>query len=491
MVVLREQTLSVFDISKQKHSGCIFAEKKPNLKHKVIVTSNDMMELTPNANKPIKHSMYNYYVRRNDIAFLWNTASDACVLLNKQEAEVYENNQNAVIDSDYFAYLYDFGFYVDSDLDEVFRIDLLRKKHAYSYPENEHIDIEILPTQTCNARCFYCFEQNYNSLTMRDETIRMVLNYIFANVKPHQEVCFIWFGGEPLLGQRIIDKIFKEINVFYEGKLNYYSSITTNNSLLTSDILKKFEGLWNVKDVLTTIDGYQEEHNLRKAYIGEKFNAYERTLINLHSLLKMGIKTTCRINLDKENIHQLNNILDDLTHLGDYPNFSIQITTLRNKTTNEIIRNKYYSVNEYSEFYNETIPLLYNAGFVSDPLQQLPMRDSSNCIACALNKVVINSNGKLFKCVQDSLADENSIGDCKNGVRNNWNYTKWYRDIDDLGKDCERCMFLPCCQGGCKFYRLNPSFDQTPCFRKKYYIEYIIDRIITEYSWEVEQCHIL
>lgn len=38
------------------------------------------------------------------------------------------------------------------------------------------------------------------------------------------------------------------------------------------------------------------------------------------------------------------------------------------------------------------IPKLFERGFVQNPLSQLPSRDSSNCIACALNKIVITHN---------------------------------------------------------------------------------------------------
>ena len=140
--------------------------------------------------------------------------------------------------TDFLLCLYDLGFYVEVDLDEQFRIDLLRKRHAYSYPENGHIDIEILPTQHCNARCFYCFEQNYTSLTMDEKTISEVVDYICSRVRLEQEICFIWFGGEPLLGRNTIDKIISRVNAFFGGALRYYSSVTTNNSLIDQEILE-------------------------------------------------------------------------------------------------------------------------------------------------------------------------------------------------------------------------------------------------------------
>ena len=493
MLVLRESTNSTFDIVKiKKHMTSDWSDRKFGSNGSAwLPLSLDHLSRELSSEKKLRKSDYNYYVKKNGIGFLWNTASDACVLLNETEAEWYDRVEEASLMTDILLCLYDMGFYVESDLDERFRIDLLRKKHAYSYPENGHLDIEILPTQHCNARCFYCFEQNYISLTMDEKTISEVVNYICSRVKPDQEICFIWFGGEPLLGKNTIDKIISQVNAFFGGMLNYYSSITTNNSLIDKEILDSFQKQWKVKDVLTTIDGYREEHNSRKAYVRKDLDAYTLTLNNLEKLSETGITTTCRINLDKDNIDQLSLILKDLIPLREYKNFNVQITTLRDKINSVRSKEKYFASEEYYSFYHTVIPLLYEMGFIRDPLSQLPVRDSSNCIACAVNKVVINSNGKLFKCVQDSLSDDNSVGDCRNGIVGNHNYTKWYSGIDDLGEKCEHCIFLPCCQGGCKYYRNVPSFDTTPCFRKKFYIDYIVDEIINKYSEEVKVCHTL
>lgn len=492
MIILRNQTLSIFDISKRK-TIIDFSNygyfKKATIPFFVAASFFDL-SIKERGHREIKKSIYNYCHKRNQYTLLWNTASDACVLLDINEATYFEGTETTQINSDFLSLLYDLGFFVDADLDEVFRINLLRKKHAYAYPEDKHIDVEILPTQTCNARCFYCFEQKYNSLTMNTETIEAVISYLCSRVTQESNVCFIWFGGEPLFGEEIIDQILAGVNKYFHGQLPYYSSITTNNSLLTSEMFCKFKGTWNVRDVLTTIDGFREEHNRRKAYVSQSFDAYTTTIKNLRNLVRAEIRTTCRINLDKDNAGQLDRILDDLMEFSQHSNFNVQITTLRNKTKQENSRNKYYAAEEYSAFYHEMIPKLFERGFVQNPLSQLPSRDSSNCIACALNKIVINANGKLFRCVQDSLSDKNSVGDCVNGIRGNWNYSKWYYEIDNLGESCEKCVFLPCCQGGCKYYRLSPSFDTTPCFRKKFYIDYIADQIIRKYSKEIKECPI-
>ncbi len=465
MRILRNQTISVFDISKQKFQTNV--DEMPSGRHR---------------GRALKRSHYNYLYQNGEEALLWNTASDACAIINGEELRRYQQKKEFLAETDFDALLYDLGFYVDADLDEVFRIDFLRKRHAYAYPENGHIDVEILPTQTCNARCFYCFEQEFATLTMDDAVTEEVIRYLGTRIQPWQNVGFIWFGGEPLAAAGIIDRILTGVNDRFHGELPYTSSVTTNNSLLTDEILERFLGLWRVNDVMTTIDGYREEHDRRKAYVDSTADAYGRTLQNLSRLLDAGIHTTCRVNLDKDNFAQLDDILGDLERFAGHPQFGVQVTTLRNKTSRPGSREKYFAAEEYPAFYQTVIPKLFSHGLIADPLAQLPVRDSSNCIACAPNKIVINANGKLFECVQDSLADDNSVGDCRDGARSNYNYTKWYREMDDLGETCETCIYLPCCQGGCKHYRLSPTFDTTPCFRKKFYVELLAERILKTYG---------
>ena len=223
MIILRNQTLSIFDISKRK-TIIDFSNygyfKKATIPFFVAASFFDL-SIKERGHREIKKSIYNYCHKRNQYTLLWNTASDACVLLDINEATYFEGTETTQINSDFLSLLYDLGFFVDADLDEVFRINLLRKKHAYAYPEDKHIDVEILPTQTCNARCFYCFEQKYNSLTMNTETIEAVISYLCSRVTPESNVCFIWFGGEPLLGEEIIDQILAGVNKYFHGQLPY------------------------------------------------------------------------------------------------------------------------------------------------------------------------------------------------------------------------------------------------------------------------------
>lgn len=73
-----------------------------------------------------------------------------------------------------------------------------RKKGIKSYT--------ILPTFRCNARCIYCYEEGVTQTTMTPETVEQVIRFI-VSTHAGKKAKITWFGGEPLLGEGIIDRI--------------------------------------------------------------------------------------------------------------------------------------------------------------------------------------------------------------------------------------------------------------------------------------------
>lgn len=429
----------------------------------------------------LKISKYTYRYTEGVNTLLWNTVSDSCVLLNQEENQRLAERKDFSFEDPFFSTLFELGFLVRIETDETFFVNLMRHEFSYSYPKNNHVDIEILPTQQCNARCFYCFKKDFRSIVMSESTVQQVIDYLLCNITCNHDVRFIWFGGEPLMAETIIDEIIEGVNSKLGYKLQYRSSINTNGSLLTNSLIGKMKEKWNVDDVLITLDGYREEHNRRKNYYNNA-DSYTQALRNIRDLLDNGIHTTCRINMDKDNINNLEPILDDLIVFRENDNLSVQITTLRDTVSDTVDKKKYFCPEDYYDFYHYSISELCKRELFGNPITKLPIRYRVNCIAGSLNKIVINANGKLFRCVQDSMNDEDATGDCEKGIIINNNYAKWYSEVDDLGDDCNACKLLPCCHGGCKLYRLKPRPDTTKCLRTKYYLDIVFREIIKKYG---------
>ena len=407
---------------------------------------------------------------------LYNTASEAVVILENDEIKSYQSTDETIMDSDFIATLIGLGFFVKKDEDETFLLHMLRNQHTF---QNENlVNITIYPTQACNARCFYCFEQKEQKIWMSEQTVDQVIDYITHTLTEENELVYRWFGGEPLLGQKIIDRIINGVNAYFGGKLTYHSVVITNSSLITDELMEKFVTTWHVRKVQTTIDGYRDEHEKRKAYVDRSIDHYQQTIDNIRKLLNAGIFAICRFNIDNYNKDQLGAILDDLAEFKDNSKFFFHAATLRNKSDDEATAQKRYIYPEhYEEFYNYVLNLLFEKGFYKDVINILPMRKRNVCLACAIGGLIINSEGKFFRCLQHHLDDENCVGDCSVGLLHNEAYKRWFSHINRLPSECERCKYLPCCQGGCMHYRIENKRDVSPCLKEKFYMDVIMDLV--------------
>lgn len=424
-----------------------------------------------------KESCFNISKKYDDgKMILLNTATEAVVILQGEEINHYESFGEGKLESEFESMLADLGFLVIAQNDERYIFGILRNQFAYK--SDKCVNITIYPTQACNARCFYCFEQNEQRYWMTEQTADVVVDYITRTLSVDNELIFRWFGGEPLLGEKIIDRIITGVDTYFEGKLMYHSIIITNNSLITGRLIEKFKTTWHVRKVQTTIDGYREEHDKRKAYVDSSIDRYQQTLDNIRKILDAGIFAICRFNFDKYNMDQFGAVLDDLLEFRDNPKFFIHATTLRNKIhSEEEAKKRYIYPEDYPEFYTYVLGQLFEKGFYKDVINVLPLRARNVCLACTIGGLIINSEGKFFRCLQHYLDEENCVGDCQSGLLHNAAYQKWFSMMNQMPDECNKCKYLPCCQGGCKHYRMENKPEASPCLREKFYMDVILDLV--------------
>ena len=69
---------------------------------------------------------------------------------------------------------------------------------------------------------------------MTPETAHDLVNYIEAHCK-EKKVTLSWFGGEPLLGAKIISQISKELT---EKGIEYHSSMISNGIRFDEEMIR-------------------------------------------------------------------------------------------------------------------------------------------------------------------------------------------------------------------------------------------------------------
>ena len=69
-------------------------------------------------------------------------------------------------------------------------------------------ELIILPTEKCNFRCTYCYE-DFAIGKMKIETVEAIKKFISARAPSLKFLTLSWFGGEPLLARDVIINIAK------------------------------------------------------------------------------------------------------------------------------------------------------------------------------------------------------------------------------------------------------------------------------------------
>lgn len=420
------------------------------------------------------HSLFNLEKTFEDsTTVLINTMTEAVALLTEEEYEKYKSIPTILDYHDIvIVQLFLLGFLTKDDDSESFKLDVIRNRSAYA--SSDAINITIYPTQECNARCFYCFENGEKQKPMSLETAEKVVEYIAKNVTASDEVVFRWFGGEPLVGDHIIDYITENVDKYFKGQLKFSSIVTTNGFNISDDLIRRAKEKWHAKKFHLTIDGYGEEHDRRKNYYDKSVDAYKKLLSDISKLIAADIFVVCRFNLDKKNINQIDDILHDLEQFKDSDLFYIHTTTLRRPPMAPL--EDYILAQDYDWAYNLIWRKMYAYGFYNGIKHILPLRLRGNCLACVMNEILINSEGNLFKCLQHTTEESHKVGDCTTGVVFNQNYLDWL-DISIKRPQCQKCAYLPMCSGGCKEYWYENRPEISPCAREKTYFNTLTELI--------------
>lgn len=291
----------------------------------------------------------------------------------------------------------------------------------------------ILPTTACNARCVYCYEKGLKPVSMTRETAEKVVDFIVATRCKDKPLHLAWFGGEPLLGEAIIDQICAGM---VENGIDFYSTMVTNGSLLNRSLIEKAQTTWNLERVQVSMDGAENDYLLRKNYLrGE--NNYRKVIENVNLLAERKIQTTIRVNADQDNLEGMDCFLDDVASgVADKSQVAIYLTPLFAAQDSD------QSVEIWGkclQFQRRSLAL----GFAHGNVTNLRRYRVAFCMAETPYSSVVISPDKLFynceHCVPGTDVGSLDDGFVKKDVLESFLYPESARE------KCRECPFLPEC----------------------------------------------
>lgn len=122
----------------------------------------------------------------------------------------------------------------------------------------ETLLLTIMPTEGCNFRCPYCYE-NHNPISMTRQVLDAIQAYISKQASKYKSLQINWFGGEPTLCRDTIletSQLVQSLQTQYH--FQYASNMTTNGYLLNTDYFKQFYNS-GITTYQITLDGWNHD----------------------------------------------------------------------------------------------------------------------------------------------------------------------------------------------------------------------------------------
>ncbi len=188
----------------------------------------------------------------------------------------------------------------------------------------------LLPTEACNFRCTYCYE-DFRLGRMEPWVVRGVKQLLTARAGGLDRLDLSWFGGEPLLARDLVLEVLEHAQALaraYPG-LSVGSDITTNAWFLDRGLFQQLLAL-GVTRYQISFDGPQELHDRKRVRAGGQ-PTFERVWRNVLALREVpgAFEIRVRIHVDRANCAALPPFLDQCTEaFGEDPRFVLFLRPL-------------------------------------------------------------------------------------------------------------------------------------------------------------------
>ncbi len=328
--------------------------------------------------------------------------------------------------------------------------------------------VVVMPTAHCNMGCAYCGQEHERG-PVQERRARATVRRVLAMIADPatEEVRIGWFGGEPLLGLRVMREMSAEFTAAADRHgTRYQAKIATNGSLLTARTLRVLREECRVRSIEVTVDGPQEVHDARRAMRNGR-GTFLRTLDVLARALAddalPGVRVGLRTNVDTGNEAHVPDLLADLACMGfGHPQVQIHLAPVHSWGND--VSEVELAARAYAERENGWLTLAHGLGLnvvaVPGALKDV------TCIATTRNGELHDARGTVYSCTEHPLVpgyagpfalgtvdeltgEQPGVPDGSAGPRPEGPFDGWYDSVAAGGRDCSRCPLLPVCGGRC------------------------------------------
>ena len=428
----------------------------------------------------MKLSRYNFLRQYDDATIFFNATTCALAVVDENFLRVLDDVKNNSYDEKNYdaqliADMKSSGCLVEDDVDELERLEYYRNLAKY---DMTNFGLTIAPTLDCNFRCKYCFETHPKG-KMSSETQAALINFVESRIDKAKNFSLTWYGGEPLLAKEIIWSLSEKfLELCEKFSVAYEAFIITNASLLEDSDVELFKK-YKIKGAQITIDGVKEIHDKRRRSVtGE--STFDKLIDRANLLLNSGLSVVVRINIDKENIDRVDELLDVLAERIDR-RADLKIDFGQVSPFTDICKSIESDCYNNAQFAEIMLPLYEKVlarGFAVNKMAAYPAPRLNFCCVDYVNSFVVDNRGDIYRCW-------NHVGNLKyssgnvNNVSEEFgkNYLSWIQWNPIKHPKCRECVCLPICMGGCH-YHMRTSDDRQPVCGS---VKYNLDKVLSHY----------
>ncbi len=325
---------------------------------------------------------------------------------------------------------------------------------------NDHLQLILFPTEDCNFRCVYCYE-DFRFGRMRPGVQQGIRSLVQKRAPGLKTLEIGWFGGEPLTAYDIVLDLTRYfVRAAQEHDVFLLQHMTTNGYLLTPDRFGELHGL-GLRNYQVTLDGSEEEHDEKRIGKGG-FRTFGVIWNNLESMKdsRFDFVVTIRVNVDRENLTHMPAFIERLaTTFGSDRRFRLHLHKV----------GRWGGANDASlETIDDERALLRLYRLARDAGVQLDLNmnpGSKVCYAALPYSFVVRADGRINKCTVALEEAENQVGRIlADGslLLNSERLRPWILDGSLTDPVCQTCAIRPLCEGNaCPWVRIRDG--KRPC----------------------------
>lgn len=368
---------------------------------------------------------------------------------------------------------------VDNKIIEVY-------KEIFKKTLDKKIDLMyIIPTNSCNLGCKYCFIGKLNNCieNMTDETLYKSIELFQKNTNNNKTILF--YGGEPLMNFELLKKAVKYVK---EKKYNITFSMVSNGTLINNEIIDFIKN--NNIDLGISIDGPQQITDENRVYKNSTLGVYNDVINKIKLLQEKKVDFGLSITLSKSFMNIKEEFLDWIKELN-VKNISYNLLHFTEKDPDW---EEYYI--EATKFIYKSNEELFDLGFKEDRAKR--KYDAffnrnfkfADCAAIGGNQITILPNGDIEICHGLWNRNKKHINNVNNiesldEIISQEEYVFWQENLTLNKEECLKCPAIYICGGGCAlqakdlFEDIN-GVDKAFCLHSKIMLEKILKEVYND-----------